>query len=297
MAIADDPGGGGLDLSDIPRANAGMLGTTSSPTYGDETLAWPIYVGDKERHEYDAREAKVADQLGETYGGYITSQRRTLNIAALMDRFDHFGHKQFLTWRNRLNAAGYSVGDGTPLEVRTAYQGMLTDVAQRQAAIMDGGMGRKNLTPVKYLNELIRMGGGDPSKLGGGGGPRTVTSTSTTKDVYELDPGEARTIMTKTLQEYLGRDPNKSEVADFMDAVSMSAEDDPTIRTATTRTRVGADGVIKNRTTSYDDTTGYTDDDAMWDAVDKAKASPDYGEYQAVSTYYPVIESVLGAAV
>lgn len=289
MAPYPDPSGG-PDLSDFPRANASGFGVS---TYGqgpamEDIMGFPLYMGQKEVHEFDPRMAKVEQQLGNAdYDGYTTHVPRRMTIGNLMASFDAFSHKQFIKWRDRLAAAGYSVGSGTPLETRDAFLAMLTDVADRQT-----NMGRPHLTPAKYLDELIRMGGGMP-----GSGKKRSKTTSIVKDIYSLDPAEARTILTRALQQELGRDPTADEVRDFTDAVNMSAEDDPSIKKTTTQYVKRPDGSLKRVVSSSSVDSGYTSDDALWEAMDEAKQSPEYDDYQAVSEYFPVIESLLNSAV
>jgi len=215
----------------------------------------------------------------------VTRYKNKYNtVLGQLQSFDSFTHKQFLQLRNMMAAAGFVSPDAAPVETRSAYAAMLVNMSQEGIA----------LTPQDYLKNLIRMSGKNPNNLGGSGKRKKWKQVNTQRTIYELDSTDAKQMMTQAMQQYLGRDPTKEEIADFRNAINTEAEDDPSVTRSTTKYRKGG---LRSTTTREVLDSGFDENDAAQAAIDEAKESPGYGEYQAVSTYFPVVESLLNASV
>lgn len=117
--------------------------------------------------------------------------------------------------------------------------------------------------------------------------PRTVTQTS---KQYDLSTeGDARAIFYTAAQQLLGRDPTKSEAKKFQDALNKMERENPTI-TKTTSNYVG-DELQSQESTSEG---GVKEGARQMMAMDEAKQKPEYGAYQAATTYFDATMKAIG---
>lgn len=117
--------------------------------------------------------------------------------------------------------------------------------------------------------------------------PRSVTQTSKSFDLST--EGDARAIFYTAAQQLLGRDPTKGETKEFQKALNAMERANPTI-TKTTANYMGAE--LQSQTS---ETTGGVKEGArQMEAMDKAKANPEYGAYQAATTYFDAMMEMLG---
>lgn len=211
---------------------------------------------------------------------------------ALLEKFDSFSRDEFLKLRNKLIAAGLVSENASAAEVRSAWEKLLLDVQDKQ---MTQGMG---MSPFEFMNNLIRLNGLDPSKIGSDADysptatGKASSTTNTSTSVYDMDPASAQQLLSDTLASKLGRAPTAAEIEDFADAVKTQAQANPNVTVQHLHT--DADGNTTQRTTQ---TLGFGADDAALMAEEKAKHSPDYAKYQAASMYYPALVGALGATV
>lgn len=117
--------------------------------------------------------------------------------------------------------------------------------------------------------------------------PRTVTQKSTQYDLST--EGDARAIFYTAAQQLLGRDPTKSEVSSFQKALNAMERQNPTV-TTTTSNYVG-DTLQSQESTSQG---GVKEGARQMQAMDTAKAKPEYGAYQAATTYFDAMMEMLG---
>jgi len=119
-------------------------------------------------------------------------------------------------------------------------------------------------------------------------GNKTQTSTQTNFRLFS--EGEAKGLMRSTLRDAIGRDPSKAEVAEFMDTLNAAARARPSVsKSVVTQDKDG------NTTTRNEDvSTGFTNDDAAGLALDRAEDHPEYGAFQASTTYMDALMSALG---
>ena len=245
----------------------------------------------------DPHQAKL---FGDTYEGTI---RKT--PAQLLQEFENLSRKDFLKFRNILIAAGYVSEGADALAVRDAYEGLLGDVFELQQS------GRTTLTPGSLLNNLIRMNGLDPKKIGGDEDFSTAIkeqakpSSSTQTSVYDLTPEDARATLEAAMYQKLGRNPTDEEIEDFIAAAQTRAERNPTRVTQSFRPGVaGGEGdqvqvdreggqVVGTTVTNVDE--GFDEESLVRMAEKRAMDAPDYGAYQSVSRFFPAFLNALGA--
>lgn len=142
----------------------------------------------------------------------------------------------------------------------------------------------RNFTPWDVIEGFGKDSGGRRgSGGGGGGGPRTVTSTS----VDLTDPDTARAIVNSALSDRLGRAANDEEVSTFLNVLNSAERANPTVTTS----HYSGDGSSVSSTTTGG--IGATGKQQL--AVDEALENPEYGAYQAASTYYNALIQALGS--
>lgn len=117
--------------------------------------------------------------------------------------------------------------------------------------------------------------------------PRTVKQTSKSYDLST--EGDARAIFYTAAQQLLGRDPTKAEVSAFQKSLNAMERQNPTV-TTTTANYLGDTLQSQESTT----TGGVKEGARQMMSMDQAKAKPEYGAYQAATTYFDAMMDMLG---
>lgn len=117
--------------------------------------------------------------------------------------------------------------------------------------------------------------------------PRSVTQKSTSYDLST--EGDARAIFYTAAQQLLGRDPTKAEAKSFQTALNKMERANPTI-TTTTSNYLGQELQSQESTTEG----GVKEGARQMEAMDVAKAKPEYGAYQAATTYFDALMNTIG---
>jgi hypothetical protein len=116
-----------------------------------------------------------------------------------------------------------------------------------------------------------------------GGGLKPTTQTSTSVKVPTVEDAHAAT--KQIFQALMGRGPNQEELDRYASMMTGYAQKHPSV----TKTTTDAHG---NQTST---TSGGTSDAAMGDMLStQAKADPEYGAYQAATTYWNALVGALG---
>jgi len=181
-------------------------------------------------------------------------------------------------WVNKLYRAGL-INDPSNFDAAIAQWSSAVDFAAGQYTY-----GGKKVTPWDVIQDRLGL-----SKLNGkGNGPRTTTSTSTAAQV--LSNGDADTMIKAMFQNQLGRDPDKGELSRYRSMLINHVSDNPTV-TKTTQT-VDAKGNSTSNTTS----SGGTSESELSGMVSSRNtADPEWGAYQAATSYMGALEGLLGA--
>lgn len=109
--------------------------------------------------------------------------------------------------------------------------------------------------------------------------PRSVTQTSKSFDMSTQQ--DAHAIFMQAAQSLLGRDPTKSEVASFQRAINAYEKANPTVTTSVTN-YLGDEVTGQTSTT----TGGVKDSARSLIAMEDVKDDPEFGAYQASTTYF-----------
>lgn len=168
--------------------------------------------------------------------------------------------------------AGLIESSSNYVQARAVWQDAVEEASQYTA------MG-KQVSPMEMLNI---MGGLRESR----GGTTTQTSRSTT----EVSRAAARQSIRAIYQDQLGRDPTEDEMSRYTAMIQGQARSNPTVSTTTTTT----DG-SGNTTSDTKTTPGYGLDDAQEATRSKVEQNPEYGAFQAATTYFNVLENVVGS--
>jgi hypothetical protein len=142
----------------------------------------------------------------------------------------------------------------------------------------------KQVTPYMAIDLL----GGQFGKGNGlGGQPKTTTSTSRSTTV--ITEASARNAVRAMFQEQMGRAPSKSEMARYSSMIISKSKAKPTVTTTTSTT--SASGNTTSDTTTRP---GYGAEDVEEDLRSRTENDPEYGAYQAATTYMNVLQSIIG---
>lgn len=117
--------------------------------------------------------------------------------------------------------------------------------------------------------------------------PRTVTQSSTSYDMSTRE--DAHGIFLQAAQSLLGRDPTKAEIGAFQKALNAYEQANPTVTTQTSN-YVGDTLQSQSSTTKG----GVKEGARQLMALEDVKADPEYGAYQAATTYFDAMMEMIG---
>lgn len=119
-------------------------------------------------------------------------------------------------------------------------------------------------------------------------GPRTKTTTS--KNINLSSPEDVRALTTQMLTELLGRAPTTEEVAKYRASINGFERENPQVTKTTTTLNEMGEEVSQSSTTS-----GGASQAALGSLVsEEAKKGPEYGKYQAGTTYFNAFMQMIG---
>lgn len=118
-------------------------------------------------------------------------------------------------------------------------------------------------------------------------GPTKTTSTSTALDISTRQ--DAQAIAQSAARSLLGRDPTQSEITKLLGTLNQYERNNPRVTTSESIQQPGGGGTQTSTTTG-----GVSDAARQVLAQEQAKQNPEYGAYQAATTYYEAMMQVLG---
>lgn len=182
----------------------------------------------------------------------------------------------------RMQDAGLNVTDFDSMVL--AWDG-LVDRASTTYMLSEG---EKKVTPWDVLDLIQRedeaANGGDDELDPN----RSVTKVS--KSIQDITEGQAWSVLQNNLSRMLGRDPSDQEIRDFTHRMNGLAARNPAISKTVQQYK---DGEVVSETSRVDP--GFTADDMMQTSYEAAQSDPEYGAFQAASTYFNATQSALGA--
>lgn len=281
--MAKDPGIAGLTFSSYqnttnPRQNvvsvAGGASNSAAATQYYLKDAQYAYMGPKEVNGKVVPNTEVLAPVSQAANSYffLANDKK----AVLFDKMDKW----------------YGKGRWDPSWIPKFYAR-----AVNASAYAYSNMGAK-ITPLNAFDQILAgAGGSGPGGAGSGGGRggggggssmSVVTSTSTSL----TDPGSARKLVDDALSNYLGRKATSKEQANFLKALNIQEQQNPTITRQVSKT-AGAGGV-SNTTQQVTSQGGFNPSTF---AEEWAASQEGAGEYQAATTLLDAFIGSLGARI
>jgi hypothetical protein len=124
---------------------------------------------------------------------------------------------------------------------------------------------------------------------GAGGGPHPTTQTNTSKSFNIPTVEDAHAATKQLFQALMGRDPDHGELDRYASMMTSYAQKHPTVTKQTQTTDIHG-----NTTSSSTSSGGYSQGGITDMLSQKAKADPEYGSYQAATTYFNALIGSLG---
>lgn len=202
-----------------------------------------------------------------------------VTLTAAKQNFYAWSPAEQQAWANKMYRAGL-INDPGNYDAALAQWTSAVEFAAGQYTY-----GQKRITPWDVMQDRLGLS----RVAGNGNGPRTTTSTSTARQV--LSNGDADTMIKAIFQSQLGRDPDKGELSRYRSMLINKVDANPQVSTTTTN----YDG--KGNQTSNTVTRGGVNQSELQGMVsDKNQADPEWGAYQAATSYMGALENLLGGS-
>lgn len=124
---------------------------------------------------------------------------------------------------------------------------------------------------------------------------RPASKTTTSTNIDEMDPAQAKVMIKQSLQQALGRDPRQDEIDDFIAKAQTIAASNPQVTKTTTQYDFAG-----NPTSQSSVSKGGADvvsAKAQLAAEQAAENAPDYAQYQAAGVYAPWMFEALASPI
>jgi hypothetical protein len=183
-----------------------------------------------------------------------------------------YGTDKFSQWAQTLMSLGI-IGEDEQSDIQ-ALSAVWNDAVDLSIAMSVNGRKVSPWDAVKALAE-------SKSYKAAGGGSFTGTRTSTSTSIDLTDPATAKAIVNDALSQRLGRAATEEELATLRGVLNAAERAAPTVTTSSTTYQDG-DAVSQSSTTSG----GLTGAGRQQLILDEAMQKPEYGAYQAATTYF-----------
>lgn len=218
-----------------------------------------------------------ASQQGSLYfqGG---TGHKTANYSQVAQQYYEWDEKTKNKFITQLSLAGYDPQGMPDAKVASLW----SDYAKQAAQYYNNGAGAP-LTPWDILAKDRKQ------RESYAATPRTISQTSTSYDISTKE--DAHAIFLTASQQLLGRDPTKAETKNFQSALNAMEKSNPTITTQTSK-YVGQELQSQTSTTKG----GVKEGARQVLATEDIKKDPEYGAYQAATTYFDALMQTIGGA-
>jgi len=209
------------------------------------------------------------------YGPMIPLRKeKTGKLSDVANQYYNWDTKTQNKFLSQLNLAGYDTSQMKDSQIAQLWGTYAAQAAQYY------GQGRK-LTPWDILAKDMEAREAYMNT------PRSVTQTSTAYDMSTRE--DAHAIFLQSAQALLGRDPTKAEIKTFQKALNAYEKANPTVTTQTTN-------YMGDTVTSQSSTTkgGVKEGARQLMAMEDIKQDPEYGAFQAATTYYDAMMEMIG---
>lgn len=289
-------GGGGRSDRPVPTVWMGSQGaSTQVTTRRTSTRARP---GTMRLDDGRPSPGRTTGRKTETAPGVILTDdvRPADDVAGMVAEW--YGTPAFDRWgQHLLNLGLIDPGDETSFEILDEAWRDAVELASRFPP-------SKRITPFEAARLMAKTGGAAARSGGRSGsrygtareaaftGARTVTSRQQNVDL--TDPKTAKAIANDALSQYLGRAATDEEITAFTASINAAERANPTV-TDTTTTANYVDGEQTSQSSTSTTSGGLTGAARNQIVADEAMQKPEYGAYQAASTYWNVLAQSLGA--
>ena len=246
--------------SSTDQALNSFVGAQSVPQSGKPTIAFGGKV-------YGPQSRPLSDF---EHGTYLQQQQFTNVTKSVIDMGNEYykwSDDQRQQFRAKLALIDKSAMTAPDSTIAQAWNGYV----QQSADYLAGGV---SVTPLDILAKDISAKTGPAASLAG-------TKTQTTSDTSLTSRVDANAIFKSAAQSLLGRAPTADESAQFASLLNSQESANPTNATITSTTDALGNTTSSNRTT----TGGVSSAAAQLLAQQQAEKNPEYGAYQAATTY------------
>lgn len=263
MALENGAGGGFAAFLNSAQGQAALSGG------GQATSAAPaeplVYLG----------------QSGAYQGSILVHTDKRVPLSEAEGAFYQWGDDERNQWGKRLYGAGV-------LKDPHDFEGMLSawKYAVSQTAAYNAS-GREKLTPWAFMDMLEKQGTYKDALAARQAAtqPRTTTNSSTQYSIPSKS--DAQAAIRTLFKEQLGRDPEDGEMDRYTSMLISKFKANPASTTTTTTTDPNGNSTSRSTSKSGFNPAGYLED--------KAQADPEYGAYQAATTYFNALQGALAA--
>lgn len=261
MAQENGAGGGFAAFLNSPQGQAALTGGTKAAAEVEPM----VYLG----------------QSGSYLGSTFVQQDKRVTIDDAIGQFYSWGDDERAQWGKRLYGAGV-IKD--PHDFNSMLDAWKYAVGQTAAF---NASGRDKLTPWAFMDMLEKQGAyGDALKARQEATqPRTTTSSNTAYNIPSKS--DAQAAIRTLFKEQLGRDPEDGEMDRYTSMLISKFKANPASTTTTTTTQPNGDSSSTSTSKSGFNPAGYLED--------KAQADPEWGAYQAATTYFNALQGAIGA--
>lgn len=211
---------------------------------------------------------------GYSPGYWATHSDKTAKLSDVANQYYKWSEKTKNKFLTQLNLAGYDTNTMKDSQIAQLWGSYAAQAAQYYQQ-------GKKLTPWDILSKdreareaYMRT-------------PRTVTQTSKAFDLSTRE--DAHAIFLQAAQSLLGRDPTKAEIGAFQKALNAYERANPTVTTVT-QNYMGDELQSQQQTTKG----GVKEGARQLMAVEDIKKDPEYGAYQAATTYFDAMMDMIG---
>lgn len=207
--------------------------------------------------------------------GITAAQDNVQNLSAVQQQYYDWDAKTRNKFLSQLSLAGYNVSNMQDSDLASAW----SNYATQAAAYYKSGNGKK-LTPwdIMAIDRRTREAAV----------PTTTTATNLSYDMSSKE--DAHALFLQASQSLLGRAPTGSEISQFQKQLNVYEKKNPT-KTTTTTTTSGTGNSTSNTNTSG----GVSATSREMMASEQAKQGPEFGAYQASTTYFNALLGMLGS--
>lgn len=151
--------------------------------------------------------------------------------------------------------------------------------------------GHKKITPWDVVQQSLGLANAAKAKANL---PSTTTNTSTAVQV--LTNGDANSMINAMYQNELGRNPTDGELSRYRSMLINTSKADPQVTTTRTTSTPDLSGRNTTESTSSTQKGGWSSAGLNQQLQGNVQADPEYGAYQAATTYMGALENAMSGA-